>query len=427
MSVANLLRSDFLRHSAIVFAATMLTNVLNYVFNFVLSRRLGVEHYATLAALVGCLMILSIPSTAINLIAVKYGAEYHALGDAARLRRLSTKMFAITGLTGLGVLLAGLAWEARIAAFLHIPNDAAITATLAIVALGIVVPSARGVLQGCQDFRRLSISTGLEALLKLLFAVMLVFVGYGVRGAMAGWLIGTACALAYTLYAVRIHFGEKGPVVRLALELRSLISTIGNVTVVTAILTFMSFMDVVLVKHYFSARDAGLYSAANLTGKIVLFLVGFLPTVMLPKVVARAKRGEPSLGLLWQAIAASAAISVAVLAAFGAMPAAMVSALAGRAFVGAAPYVLQYDVAMALLAILSLVINFRIALHRFDFVIPLAIVLFGEVTAIALHHASLSDVIHVLIVGNVIAIGASCYRLQHHSSLQVKLTSEAAA
>jgi len=83
------LRNEFVRHSALVFGATMATNVLNYMFNFALSRRLGVENYATLASLNGGLMILCLPGTIANLVVVKYAAEFHAVGDTGRVSRLT--------------------------------------------------------------------------------------------------------------------------------------------------------------------------------------------------------------------------------------------------------------------------------------------------------------------------------------------------
>lgn len=410
--LGRLLNSDFLRHGILVFAGTMTTNVLSYAFNFIFSRHLGVENYATLAALIGGFMLFSIPSTAINLIAVKYAAEYHAVGDAARLRRLSTKTLMLTSLLALAIFVAGALLQPQIAAFLHIANDAAITWTLAIIALGIVMPSARGIVQGCQDFRQFSISLVLEAFLKLLVAVALVYAGFGVAGAMAGWAIGTALALLYTLWAVRAHFGTQKRYVRLSLEFGPLLSTVGMITVATALLTFLSFIDVVLVKHYFSAHEAGLYSAANLTGKIVLFLVGFLPTVLLPKVVKKAKNGESSLPLLLQAAGVCAVISGVVLLGFSSKPQLIVTTLAGRAFVDAAPLVFQYDVAMVLLAMLTLVVNFRIAVHRLEFVPPLAAVLVLEVVGVAFRHASLWDVVHVLLIGNTAALLATCYRIE---------------
>ena len=49
---------------------------MNYLFNFAVSRRLGVENYAPLALLGGGLMILSLTATVVNLIVVKYAAKF---------------------------------------------------------------------------------------------------------------------------------------------------------------------------------------------------------------------------------------------------------------------------------------------------------------------------------------------------------------
>ncbi len=87
--ITKAIRSDFIRHSALVFGASMAGNICNYLFNFALSRRLGVEGFATLSSLVSFLMIISIPVSVLSLIIVKYTAAYHATGDAQRVRRLS--------------------------------------------------------------------------------------------------------------------------------------------------------------------------------------------------------------------------------------------------------------------------------------------------------------------------------------------------
>ena len=38
--------------------------------------------------------------------------------------------------------------------------------------------------------------------------------------------------------------------------------------------------DVILVKHFFDPDQAGIYSAASLAGKVLLYFVGFVPTVL---------------------------------------------------------------------------------------------------------------------------------------------------
>lgn len=405
------IRSDFVRHGALVFGATMLGNVLNYVFNFAISRRLGVEGFATLSSLMSVLMIVSIPATVLNLIVVKYTAEFHAAGDAAKLGRFARKLLAFTGFASAAIFLIGLLLTGVVADFLRIPNDGALILCAAVVALGFTMPSARGILQGEQNFKAFSISTTIEILLKVSLGVSFVYAGFGVIGAMFGWLIGTSISLIYTTWAVRIHRNAELPGLRLRLDLTRLVTTSVGIALSTGTLTVLSFIDVVLVKHYFSAHDAGYYAAVNLTGKIVLFVANFLPLIVLPKAIAKARNGESPFALLAQATVGTFLMCGATLAVFGLMPARVIALVAGHQFAPAAQYVFQYDAAMAMLAFVTLLMNYKIALHRFDFLAPVILVVAGEITMISLFHHTLRDVIDILTVGNAIAIAACCYRI----------------
>lgn len=403
--VRRALRNDFIRHSALVFAASTAGNILNYLFNFALSRRLGVEGFATISALISFIMIFSIPASILTLVVVKYAATFHAAGDTQRVRRLSQVLLKWTAIAAALPFVLGLLLAPSIASFLHIPNDAAVPLTTTILGLSLVVPSVRGILQGEQDFVRYGISIVLESLLKVVFAVALVYSGFGAPGAMLGWMFGTLIALSYTIWAVlRKHGSAADASVRLALDMRRLRQTVLGIGLASAILIVLSFMDVLLVKHYFSAHEAGLYAAVNLTGKVVLFLGGFVPAVILPKAVAKRLRGENSTGLLVQAVAVTLLLSGSALVIFGAMPVAVVGVLAGHQFIAAAPYVVQYDGAMCLLAVVTLAVNYRIGIHRFEFLPWLGAVLVCEIAAIAVWHANLWDVVHVLIAGNFAAV-----------------------
>jgi O-antigen/teichoic acid export membrane protein len=407
------LTNDFVRHSALVFGATMAGNVLNYLFNFALSRRLGVEGFAILSSLVSFVMVLSIPASILTLVIVKYAAVFHAAGDAQRIRRLSQILLKWSGIAACGGFAVGLLLRNQIAEFLRISDSIPIVLCLGVVSLSLVTPSVRAILQGEQDFVRYSISTVLEVFLKVAIAVALVYSGFGVTGAMGGWIIGTACALFYTAWAVlRKHGAAADATVRLSLDSRRLVQTTTGVGLASAFLILISFMDVLLVKHYFQPHDAGLYAAVNLTGKVVLFLAGFVPAVLLPKAVAKSSRGENAIPLLFQALGVTILLSGAALAFFGVLPGLVVRILAGRDFISAAPYVLQYDAAMCLLAIATLLVNYNIGIHRFSFLYALGAVVAGEIVAIALFHRSLWDVVHILLVGNAVAIAGCCVGLK---------------
>jgi hypothetical protein len=89
----------------------------------------------------------------------------------------------------------------------------------------------------------------------------------------------------------------------------------------------------------------------------------------------------------------------------------VITTLAGGSFAPAAPYVFSYGLAMVLLAGINVIVMYKIGIHRFDFVLPLGLCAVGEVVGISVHHASLGDVIGVLITGNTLALLASSYRV----------------
>jgi len=168
---------------------------------------------------------------------------------------------------------------------------------------------------------------------------------------------------------------------------------------------------VILVQRLADPTTAGLYGALGLAGRILFFLVGFIPMVLLPKASSRAQAGANPTGVLLQALAALGVLSGAGLVFYYFFPARVITALAGGSFAPAAPYVFAYGFAMTLLAVLNLIVNYKIGIHRFDFIVPLAVCLVAEVAGISVYHAGLSEVIFVLTAVNGAAVLGSGWRI----------------
>jgi O-antigen/teichoic acid export membrane protein len=231
----------------------------------------------------------------------------------------------------------------------------------------------------------------------------------GVSGALLGQALAMAIALGYTWYALHRHMGHtRGP---LHVDVRRLLQTTAGIGGAMLGLCMLGSLDLLLVKHYFTPYDAGLYSAVSLVGKVLLFAIGFVPTVVLPKATARAARGESPVNVLVQAGLAIAVLCACGLALLQLAPTFVVRVMSGAAFLAAAPYVFPYGVAMAMLGAVTVVVNYKIGLHRFDFLAPLLAVAVCEVVAIALFHATLTDVVRVVLVGHTLALGTSLYRV----------------
>jgi len=396
------LRGDFVRDGAIIFASTMLGNVIAYAIHFILSRKIGVSEYGGFASLVNVVAIFGIPAAIVTMIVVKFVAEFHALDERGKIRVLSYRVLVGCGALGGALVILAVVLREQVAGYLHLVSATSIVAAAFALGFGLLLPAIRGVLQGAQDFSAFAISTSIEAICRVGLAVALVYAGYGVAGAFVGYSLASMLSLAYTLAAVRKHWSDiRTP---LAIDTRRLLATTGGVIVGISAITIMSSIDVPLVKHFFNARDAGIYSAVAICGKLLLFIACFVPAIVLPKAAQRAAAREPSRGVLLQGLALTAALSVAGLVVFLKVPQLVIRVTYGAAFVNAAPYLFRYGAAMSLLGITNVVVTYKIGLHRYNFVWPLIAMAICEPLAIHFFHSSLTSIINVLLVVNAVAL-----------------------
>ena len=417
-----LARSEFVRHGAVVFVATMTVNVFGYLYHSLNSRKLGVDAYGVLSALNAAYMISLFAGSILQTIVVKYAAEFRAVDDLGRLRTLGTSIVRYVGSAALVVLVAGSALNGVIGRYLHIDSFWAIELAVLIIAVNLLLPVLRGVLQGVEDFWAFAASNAVESTLKAGLGVWLVYAGYGVVGALAGWLTGSLIGLAFTVWSVLGKHGGHAPE-QLSLDVRRLLLTSANVALAVLFMTSLSYADVLLVKHFSDPTTAGLYGALSLSGKMLFFLVSFVPTVVLPMAARRVTTGASPLPILLLGVASIAVLAGTGLFVYSAFPAFVITTLAGKAFAPAAPLVFPYAISTVVLALLNAVVFYRMGIHRFAFVLPLALVALGELAGITFYHATLLDVIEVLIAANVLGLLAALYRLNAPLGLRARVES----
>jgi O-antigen/teichoic acid export membrane protein len=408
--VRGVLASDFIRHGAIVFVASMTVNILGYLFHFAISRRLGVVRYGELSALNAAFMLSLVVPQIGSTIGIKYAATFHTANDTARLATLVRNFVRYSLLGGLGVFVALALLALPIASFLRVDDPLAVVLTMAMIALSMVSGTLRGLFQGVEAFNAYAFSYVLESTLKLACGVGLVYAGFGVAGAFAGWALGSFVAVAYTAVALERSYG-RGATAKLDLHLGLFVRTLNGVAIATVLLAIVQNGDLLVVKHVADPTTAGLYGALSLAGKILLFLVQFVPLIVLPKATRTALAGLPAGRLLLQALVVSAAMSLPGLVFYYFFPGFVITTLAGKAFAGGAPYVFSYGVAMVELAFVTVIVNFKMGIHRFDFAWPLAICALLELVGIARFHRSLGDVTSVLIAGNFLATISVSWRV----------------
>lgn len=402
-SLRRLARNDLIRHGALVLVSQTAVNLLSFAFHVLVSRRLGVESYGSLNALLAGFTVLTVPAAIVTTIVAKYAGEFRATGDSARLRALTVRVGSLLGAISLGVFVAGAALSPAIGGYLHIADLGAVLLTVAILALNVVLPVLRGVFQGVEDFRAFSVSVVLEAVIKVALALVFTGLGWGVLGALGAWAAGSALSLVWTGAVLGLRY-RAAPLADLTFDVPRLLRTSGGVALAMVCIASLGFSDVVIVKHVFDDRTAGLYAAMSLAGKMLFWLVAFVPTIILPRAVSLRALGRSALPAMFGAMAMVAVLAAAGLAIFWYAPAAVIATLTGSAYLAAAPLLFPYGIASSLLAVLNTVVLYKIGIHRFGFVVPLAVVAAAELIAIAVFHDTVLQVLRILIVADAVAV-----------------------
>lgn len=395
--VARIRGNSMVRQGAIVFGASLALNVGGFVFHAIASRYLGVDRYGQLYALISACQDAALPVGLLSPVIARFAAEFAALHDESHVRALASDVSRLFGVIGaIGVALSVM-FAVPVGAFLHVPAWSVPMVGI-IAAMVLMSMSLRAIAQGTQAFGAYGGSLVAEGTLKVVTLLGMMALGLGLAGSIGGFLGGTLCGLLVIAFLFRRRFaGVASTRIRYDWK-RIAISSVGAAAL-TVTMTLIGTGDVLFVKHFFDAAEAGLYSAASLGGKIMLYFVGFIPLVLLPQATDRHVRGQKTRYTLFFALALFFGIAICGVVGVKLFGLVLLHALVGHAFDGAAGLLVGYTVAMSLLALIQLLSSYGIATHRLAFSIPLLAGTAATLLAMTFFHATLAQVVDVLVIG----------------------------
>ncbi len=406
--------SALLRQSALVFAAGMILNICGFVAHAIASRELGVAVYGELYALISATVIAALPAAFLAPVIAQLAAEFRALHDDGHLRGLTTSVALGFALLGVLYVIAGGLGAFPFGRFLHVSVwSVPFVGLLAAVVL--CLSALRAVAQGTQDFMGYSVSNAVEGIAKVFGIAAFITIGFHLFGGIAGFILGPLAALGYMAHRLARRYAGAA-LHPIHYDWRRIVHAGAGAASATIATTLMGSADVVLVKHYFNAHDAGLYAAASLGGKILLYMVGFVPTVLLPQAADRHARGARTREVLAASLAMFAVMALCGLSIFRFFGIDVLHALVGHAFDAAAPLLVSYGLAMTLLALTNSLTYYGIATHRLAFTIPLLACTLGTLAAIVIAHPTLGAVVRIMVAGNLAAAAAVTLTLLFQSA-----------
>ena len=379
--------------SVLFFASTTLINLGNYIFNLVLGRQLGPSLFADLSLIVTLMLITTFATTAFSTATAKFTAEYVVQHDAsylAALRSWLSKKALLVGLVFSLVLILGASWLAQIFQ-MH--------SFWPFVILGLGLPLSfwlsidRGILQGQTRFVLLSLCNQGEMWTRLLGAIAFVVLGWAVNGVTGALVLSFAVA-----WIIARGAGKNLPknVAVLSKDERSAITRYFGPVVLGLIgQIIINNSDVLIVKSYFPAHEAGLYAALALIGRMVFFATWSVVMVMFPLVAQKFQKGEAHRFLLWISFAIITIVSLAIIGGTLLLPNLIVNLLFGSAYLSIAPLLWLYALATAFYALANVVVTYNLSLGNGNgsFLVLLAGI--AQIVGLLIWHANLLTVVMV--------------------------------
>ena len=279
--------SVLLSGSLVMLFGSVAVSGLNFAYNVATARMLGPAEFSHATAATTLLMLCSALTLSFQLVCAKFVARNpQDAGKAKVYRSLMGRAWLVAAiLTGSMVL-----FEHPLSDYLRLPANHMLILLAAGMAFYVPLGVRRGNLQGLCHFNSLSWNMIVEAGTKLLFAVLLVGIGYGVLGAVGATTASVLAAFLLPAKAVK-NDSEPTEYTRASFRegIQAIVFFVGQVVI--------NNIDILVVKHYFAPESAGLYAAVALVGRVLYFAAWSVISAMFP-ISAAAAEDENKLQVL---------------------------------------------------------------------------------------------------------------------------------
>jgi O-antigen/teichoic acid export membrane protein len=253
------LHSRIVSGSFVLLVGSAVATATNLAYNIAVARFLGPAGFGHATAVYTLLILISAATLSVQIVSAKMVAQQSTPeGKRAVYHLFHRTAWAV----GIAVGIALLVFQRPIANFLNLPSPSLVALLSAGAAFYVPLGARRGYVQGACAFRSLATSLVLEGAGRLGGSLLLVKMGLGVPGVIAA--NSAAVALAYLLLIPRRGPSLHLPQLRYEAQretLQALIFFAGQVLI--------SNWNIVLVKHFFAPRGAGLYAAVAMVGRVI--------------------------------------------------------------------------------------------------------------------------------------------------------------
>lgn len=414
---AKTLQARIVSGSVVLLSGSGLTTAINLAYNIVVARFLGPKGFGHATVVYTILTLISAVTLSFQIISTKVIAQQDSPEGKSAVYRAFHKGSWVCGIL---VALVLLLFQRTIADYLNLP-DSNLVALLAIgTAFYVPLGTRRGYIQGTYGFQRLAVNLVLEGAVRFGGSLALILLGFGVQGVIAA----NAAAVAVAYLAISPELAARIPnPLRFSYAFREASQAI----VFFSGQVLINNCDIVLVKHFFAAKEAGIYAAVAMVGRVIFSFSSAVVNSMFPIVAGTRHEERRDIGVI--ATALLMVLGIGGVLAFGlrVAPAWIWTVFFGSGFKIDGQFNLPY--LLALYAITSVVYSLSVVMITFEMSYKLANTSWVQLAfsslvigAIYCFHSSLREVIFVQLI--LMAILLSCVALTIVRDLRTNPTNQ---
>lgn len=387
------LQNPLLRANIIMVGGALISHVGAYLYHLIVGRMLQPSEYGILQSLISLSNLITVPLVMLNTMMVKFVSQFAGRGEPEKVtflyRRLSKWFWWILVIGGVSSFL----FYRPVLQFLHIQTLGSFVFLDIALFFGLLQMLNRSVIQGFSRFIELVVSNILESYGKLLFGILAVLVGWGATGAFGAFVLAGALTYMYTVVVLRSAMPKAE--VHAAIGWRR----IGKESFVSLVMTISMIalfnVDVVLVRHFFSGVESGLYAALSVLGKIIYFGSSPVANTMLPMVSDAHVKGTGFHRMFLASFFLTALFAGGVTALYTLFPRQSLTILIGSQYAAAATYLPYFSLFLSLCALINIVTMFYFSTHQFVPILFMPLAATVQAVLIWLYHPTLLTVVTV--------------------------------
>jgi len=387
---------SFAKNVILVFLGTFLINVCNLLYQLLIAHSFSPGDFAVFNSLLSLFIVATSPLGTLQTAVAKYTAEFNAHNQAKKIKVFLSGLFKKASVLALFSLAIFYFITFYIMDKLKIHSAASGYILAMLVASSCITPVLLGGMQGLELFRWFTGVSILSGATKLILAFLFILMGLKISGALGAFLAANIMLIIVCYFPLKnfVTLDNEGEDIDFKEILLYLLPVAISIFCFNALIN----SDMLLVKYFFSLDDSGVYSLAQMLGKIFLFLPAAISVVMFPKTSGLSAKNQDTLSTLKRSLVYACVLCVLACLGYNLFPSPALKILTGKALPESILLGRLFSISMSFFALNFILINYFLSVKDLRFVKYMVSSTFLQVLAIVLFHGSLMQVQSILCI-----------------------------